>query len=189
MASRSSCPEGFQPAAANSCRARRRVSRGDAATVGLGDLHRLAEQARRQLLAIGREQQPFGTPRLANGGKFAVRVVTLGPGIGGVEQGAIGPFEVEHQPQGLAHPAVGERRPATVEEQRLGLGRDLVGDFGADHLAAGYRGETVAIGPVFRLLLDIEVEFAGLERLEGDVAVAIELHLDPVKVVLAAIDR
>ncbi|MNY55790.1 hypothetical protein D3C86_1917990 [compost metagenome] len=62
-------------------------------------------------------------------------------------------------------------------------------DLRTDHLAARNRRKAVAVGPVLRLLLDIEVELTGLEGFEGHMAVAVELHLDPIEVVLAAIDR
>ncbi|MNM90377.1 hypothetical protein D3C81_1026360 [compost metagenome] len=62
-------------------------------------------------------------------------------------------------------------------------------DFRADHIAAQQRWEAVAVAPVLRLMLDVDVELAGLEGFEGDGGVTIELHLDAIEVVLAAIDR
>ncbi|MNC28414.1 hypothetical protein D3C75_766180 [compost metagenome] len=62
-------------------------------------------------------------------------------------------------------------------------------DLRLDHVAAAHRREVVAVGPVLRLVLDVDVELAGLEGFEGHRAVAIELVLDAVDVVLAAVDR
>jgi hypothetical protein len=38
-------------------------------------------------------------------------------------------------------------------------------------------------------MLDVDVELAGLERFEGNIAVAVELDFHAIEVVLAAIDR
>ncbi len=62
-------------------------------------------------------------------------------------------------------------------------------DARTDHVPSLHGGKLVAVGPVLGLVLDVEIEFADLERFEGHCAVAIELHLDPVEVVLAAVDR
>ncbi|EGH29202.1 hypothetical protein PSYJA_09585, partial [Pseudomonas syringae pv. japonica str. M301072] len=58
-----------------------------------------------------------------------------------------------------------------------------------DHLTAGDCGEVIAIGPVLGLMLDVDVEFTRLERFERHVAVAVELDLDPIEIVFAAVDR
>ena len=109
--------------------------------------------------------------------------------VGAVEQGAVGPFKIKHKAQGLTGFVLRKGGAATVHKQPLGLCRDLVGNFGLDHIAAAYRREVIAIGPVLGLVLDVNVELAGLERLEGDIAVAVELHFNPVEVVFAAVDR
>ena len=85
--------------------------------------------------------------------------------------------------------ALGKQRSAGVHHQRLGLRGDFVRDFGADNVCAFDAWESIAIRPVFGLMLDIKIEFAGLECLEGNVAIAVELHLDLVEIVLAAVDR
>ena len=136
-----------------------------------------------------RKQQPLRAFGLAGGREFAVGVVAGGAYVGIVEQRAIGPLEIEHQPQRFAHPAVAEQIAARVHEQRLGLGRNLVRYLGATHVAAGHGWKAIAVAPVLCLILYIEVEFAGLEGFEGDMVVAVELHLDAVEVVFAAIDR
>ena len=84
---------------------------------------------------------------------------------------------------------VGEDRAAPVHEQRLGLGRNLVGNFSANDVAAHHRRKLVAIGPVLRLVLDEEVELADLEGFEGHHAIAIELDRDSVEIVFTLIGR
>ena len=64
-----------------------------------------------------------------------------------------------------------------------------MGDLRLDHLPTACRREVIAIGPVLGLVFDVDIELAGLERFEGHIAVAVELNLDPVEVVFAAIDR
>ena len=64
-----------------------------------------------------------------------------------------------------------------------------MGDFGANDLPLGNGWEAVAGGPVLRLVFDVEVELTGLEGFEGDTAIAVELHLDAIEVVFAAVDR
>ncbi|MNO88406.1 hypothetical protein D3C76_798550 [compost metagenome] len=162
---------------------------GDAPALGLRQAERLGEQPGRQLLAIRFEQQPFMADRQPAGGELAVGVVAHGAFVGAAEQGAVGPLEVEHQAQCFANPGLGECRAAAVDEQALGLGRDLVRDLRLDHLASTDRRKTVAGGPVFRLVLDVDVELAGLERFERDVAVTVELDFHAIDVVLAAVDR
>ncbi|MCY1420337.1 hypothetical protein D9M71_359530 [compost metagenome] len=127
--------------------------------------------------------------RQTAGRELAVGVIAHGALVGAAEQRAVGPFKVEHQPQRFTDLGVRESRTAAVHEQALGLGRDLMGNLRLDHLAAAYGGEVVAGVPVLRLVLDIDVEFTGLERLERHDAVAVELDLHAVEVVLAAIDR
>ena len=160
----------------------------DAGAGGLRHAKRLGKELGWQLLTIGRKQQPLAAFRLAGGRELAVGVIAAGADIGIVEQGAVGPLEVEQQAHGLAHLALGKQRAAGVHHQRLGLRRNLVGDFGADHFAAFDVRELVAVGPVLGLMLDIEIELPGFEGFEGDVAVAVELHLDPIEIVLAAVD-
>ena len=127
--------------------------------------------------------------RQAAGGKFAVGVVTGGALVRIAEQRAVGPLEVEHQAQRFANPGVSEGRSPGVHEQALTLGRDLMRDLRLDHLATAHGREVVAVGPVLRLMLDVDVELAGLEGFERDVAVAVELDLHAIEIVLAAIDR
>lgn len=62
-------------------------------------------------------------------------------------------------------------------------------DFRADHIAAQNRGEAIVVQPVLRLVLDVEVELAGLEGFEGDAVVPVEVHHDPVEIVFAAVHR
>ena len=64
-----------------------------------------------------------------------------------------------------------------------------MGDFSLDHIATAYSRKPVGIGPVLGLVFDINVEFARLERFEGNVAVTVKLHFDPVEIVFTAIDR
>ncbi|KWV86375.1 hypothetical protein PFLmoz3_03993 [Pseudomonas fluorescens] len=64
-----------------------------------------------------------------------------------------------------------------------------MGDLRLDHIAAVDRGEVVAYGPILGLMLDINIEFAGLEGFKGHVAVAIELHFDLVVVIETLVDR
>jgi hypothetical protein len=127
--------------------------------------------------------------RQAGGCEFTVGVVTGGAFVGVAEQRAVGPLEVEHQTQRFAGLHVRKRGAAGVHEQTLALGRDLMRNLRLDHVATAYRGEVVAVGPVLRLMLDVDVELANLERFEGDVAVAVELDFHAIEVVLAAIDR
>ncbi len=61
-----------------------------------------------------------------------------------------------------------------------------MGDLRLDHLATADRREVVTVRPVLGLVLDIDVELAGLEGFEGDVAVAVELDFDLVVVIEAA---
>ena len=75
---------------------------GNAAPLGGRQAERLFEQLRRQLLAVRRQVQPFLALRDAAGGEFAVRVVAARAQVGIAEEGAIGPFEVEHLAQRLA---------------------------------------------------------------------------------------
>ncbi len=149
----------------------------------------LGEQAGGQLIAVGRQEQPFGPGRQTRRGKFAVGVVAGRAVIGVAEQRAVGPFEIEQQPQGLAHADVGEGGAPGVHEQALGLGWYAVRNLCFDHLTAGDCGEVIAIGPVLGLMLDVDVEFTRLERFERHVAVAVELDLDPIEIVFAAVDR
>lgn len=95
--------------------------------------------------------------------KFAVGVIAQGAFIGAAEQAAVGPFKVEHQPQGFAHLGLTEGRAPGVHEQALALGRDLVGDLRLDHVAAVDRREVVAIRPVLGLVLDIDISSPALK--------------------------
>ena len=64
-----------------------------------------------------------------------------------------------------------------------------MGDLRLDHIAAVDRREVVTGGPVLGLMLDINIEFTGLEGFKGHVAVAIELHFDLVVVIETLVDR
>ncbi|MNJ39454.1 hypothetical protein D3C77_343260 [compost metagenome] len=164
-----------------------RVAR-DAMAVRAWQLEWFAEEPGRQLFAKRRELQPLAAFRFTDRGEFAVGVVALAALVGGVEQGPVGPFEIEQHAQRFAHALVGECRTAVVHEQRLGVAGNPVRYLGPDDLAARQRRELVAIGPVLGLMLDEEIELADLERFERHRVVAIELHVDAVEVVLAAID-
>ena len=111
----------------------------------------------------------------AGGREFTVGVIAHRTLVGAAEQRAVGPFKIKHQPQGFTHLGLAERRPPGIHEQALALGGDLMGDLRLDHIAAVDRREGVAGGPVLGLMLDINVEFTGLEGFKGHVAVAIEL--------------
>src|SRR5690606_26785685 len=100
--------------------------------------------------------------RLAGGGELAVGEVAFAAPIGAVEQGAVGPFEIQHQAHGFPYAAIGEHVAPAVHEQCLRLGGNPVGNLGADDVAAQHCREVVAGGPVLRLVFQENVEFAGL---------------------------
>ncbi|MNL16851.1 hypothetical protein D3C87_1379090 [compost metagenome] len=127
--------------------------------------------------------------RQAGGREFAIGVVTLGAFVSVAEQRTVGPLEVEHHSQRLSNRSLGKGRATAVHEQALGLGGDLVRYLRLDHLATADRCKVVTGGPVLGLVLDVDVEFASLERFERYVAVPIELDFHAVDVVLAAVDR
>src|SRR5690606_33817298 len=159
----------------------------NATALGPRQMEGLGEYLGGQLLTITGEQQPLGTFRYSARGEVAVRVVAFAASIGVVKQRPIGPLEVEEHPQRFADPNIGKGLAAPVHEQCLGLGRNLMRDARADHVPPLYGRKLVAVGPVLGLMLDVEIEFADLEGFEGHGAVPIELHLDAIEVVLAAV--
>ena len=81
-----------------------------------------------------------------------------------------------------------ERCPALVEKKRLGSLGDAVGNFLTLDPAIADRGEVVGGCPVLGDVIKMNVIAAGLECLERDLSIAIEIDHHSVKVIATAID-
>src|SRR5690606_24315623 len=118
--------------------------------------------------------------RRAGGRELARVLVNLVTLVSVAEQRTVDPLEFEHHSQRLSNRSLGKGRATAVHEQALGLGRDLVRYLRLDHLATADRCKVVTGGPVLGLVLNVDVEFASLERFERYVAVPIELDFHAV---------
>src|SRR5690606_22903134 len=162
---------------------------GDTTTIGDRESEGLQEELRWQLVPERLEKQEFLACGQAGGAERAVREVAQRALIGIVEQHPVGPLEIEQHAQRLTHRTLIEGAAPGIEEQALGRGGNLVLDCPLQHRAGMHCGKIIGVGPVAGLVVEVDVELAGLEGFEGDVVVPVELDLHPVKVVLAAVDR
>src|SRR5690606_41723868 len=80
-----------------------------------------------------------------------------------MEQAAVGPFDVEQQVDGLAHPYVLEIRFAQIEHEALHAPGILVGDLFPEDASVAERRAGIAGAPVLGAQRLAEIELAGVE--------------------------
>ena len=119
------------------------------------------------------------------------RVLEVGddPLVVGEHDVLVGPLEVEGEADRFADARVLELFAAGVEIPALRAGRRAVVQRLLLHPSLVEGGEIVAVGPDARGVLLVEVDRAGLERLEGDLPLAVILEAQAAEIVLADVDR
>ena len=149
----------------------------------------LAEHGRRKLVAERLEQLQFVGARLALRLHRGVGEEGDDPLVGRVHDVLVGPFEVEGEPDRLAHPRILELLAPGVEVPALDArGRAVVQRL-LLHPPVLDGGEIVGRRPEARGVFLVVVDRAGLERLEGDLPLAIIFEAQPVEIVLPEVDR
>ncbi|MNM89464.1 hypothetical protein D3C81_1016960 [compost metagenome] len=123
------------------------------------------------------------------GGHVGVLEVAAGAGVGTVEQLLVGPFEVQQQAQCFTYPYILEQRAANVVDKALHAGRVAVGQLFEDQAFLPHSRHVIGGGPALRCGFQAVVELAGLERFEGDCAVAVVVGGHLVEVVETTVDR
>ena len=152
-----------------------------------GSLNSLVKTSSGILPRSGSRYLQLGRRRQARRGELGIaeeRDVAL---VHPVEEILVGPGEVEHRGDRLAHAAVLEDVAPDVEGEALHAGRQLVRDLSLLDAAVLHRRDVVGGRPVARDVLLADVDLAGLEGLElhGDVAIVLVAH--DLEIVAAAI--
>ncbi len=160
-----------------------------AAAIAYRRLERFGEDLLGNLAAQGLEDFQFVFTGQASGSHFRILEITAGAGIGAVEQLLVGPFEVQQQAQGLAHPHVLEHRATEVVDEALHAGGVAVGNLFLDQPAFGDGRDVVGVGPVLGGHFQPEIELPGFQGLDRDGVVAVVVGGQHIEVVEAAIDR
>ena len=178
-----------QPACAEQLERLQQVGARPAGAVGGGRLVGLGEHLIGHPAAVALEDRQLVALGQAARRHLRVAEVALRAHVLAEEQHPVGPLEIEGVGQRLAHPAVGEHRPAGVEDERLHAGRPLVRELHLLQPALAHRRDVVVERPGLGLVLDAEVEDARLERLAQHRLVAEVVVAHAIEVVLADIDR
>ena len=113
----------------------------------------------------------------------------LGPLIGPVHEGLVGPFEIEGVIQGEAEPRIGEFGPPQIDEPALRARGRIVRQVVALHPSVADRGEIVARRPGARGELLAEQIALRREAFEADFAVTVIFIAQRIEIVLADADR
>ena len=135
------------------------------------------------------QQGQFVPFRQTRSGQFAIGKIAVVVFILVVKQIAVGPLEIQRQPEGLAHPLVLKQRTALIEDKALHPGIIAVRQLLAQDRTATERRTDIIPCPTLGVVFHIEIKLASLEALHRHHEVAVVLVGDPIEIELAATHR
>ena len=136
----------------------------------------------RDLVADRFEDSALLPARQAGGRVFGVLKIAAGTGVLVIKEVGVHPLKVEGVVEGHTHPPVAEKGALNIEHEGLHRLGDIMGNFLFYYVTLVEIGPVIQCCPVFGYILPVDIIFAGLEGLEGDILIAVVVVADEIEV-------